>query len=145
MTNEQLLEEFRKSQNLLIQHMDERFEQVDERFEQVDKRFEQVDERFEQVDKRFEQVEEHLEQLDEKFKQMDVRFEALENRVTDVEVLIENEVIPNVREMAACYTSTYETYVKGISRDEDFRIRFETLCDTVADHSRILKANGLCS
>jgi len=90
---------------LLIQHMNERFEQVEKRIEQVEKRIEQVEKRitllenhakeveirFEMIDKRFEMIDKRFEMIDKRFEEMLVymnkRFDDVGNRLNFLEIL----------------------------------------------------------
>jgi prefoldin subunit 5 len=83
---------------LLIQHMNERFEQVEKRIEQVEKRIEQVEKRItllenhaKEVEIRFEMIDKRFEMIDKRFEEMLVymnkRFDDIGNRLNFLEIL----------------------------------------------------------
>lgn len=86
--------------DLILQTMNEKFEQVDKRFEQVDKRFEQVDKRFEQVDKRFEQMDNKLERMDKDIAETQRDIKAIKKDITEINLRIENEICKNIQIVA---------------------------------------------
>lgn len=67
----------------------------------------------------------------------------LERQICEVSVTLETEVIPPLNTMSACYTSTYDKYVKGICRDRTAAVEIEQLKETAPDHSQRLQAAGL--
>jgi septal ring factor EnvC (AmiA/AmiB activator) len=78
---------------LLIQHMNERFEQVEKRIEQVEKRIEQVEKRIEQVEKRIEQVEKRITLLENHAKEVEIRFEMIDKRFEMIDKRFEEMLV----------------------------------------------------
>lgn len=75
--------------------------------------------------------------LDKKF---DSRFKSIENRLKRIEVdLLENNIIPRLNTIEACYTSTFNRYKNAADRMEAAIEDVELLKKTVADHSEKLK------
>ena len=63
---------------MLIQHMNKRFELIEKRIEQVDKCIEQVDKRIELLERRVALLEGRFDGFENRFDQMDKRFNFLE-------------------------------------------------------------------
>lgn len=84
--------------------------------------------------------------LDEKVNALDERMDRLEGRMTSLEsagkkmrVLLENEVLPRLQNIEACYLSTYRRYAEGMEKMEAFQTDMELVKKVVAEHSVKLK------
>lgn len=60
----------------------------------------------------------------------------IENRLTGMELLLENNVLPRLQNMEACYTSTYERYKNQADRAEASYEDIRLIKDVVTEHSR---------
>ena len=107
------------------------YQLIDDRFEQVDRRFEQIDQRFEQVERRFEQV-------DQRFHALEDRLQTLEGQVHKIQLCIENNIKPELQNISACYTSTYDRYKTEAVHIAEMRTDIGILKDVAQEHSRKL-------
>lgn len=61
-------------------------------------------------------------------------------RLKRIEVdLLENNVIPRLNTIEACYTSTFDRYKESVEDYEAMRLDIDVLKTVVAKHSEILK------
>ena len=86
--------------NIVISTMNRKFDEIDERFEKVDERFEKIDERFEKIDERFDKIDERFEKIDEQISDLKDGQEKLCTRVTNLELLYENEIKRDIQLIA---------------------------------------------
>lgn len=52
---------------------------------------------------------------------LDSRIRPLETRLKNMELLLENNVLPRLQNIESCYTSTYQRYSSGIQRLEELQ------------------------
>ena len=68
---------------------------------------------------------------------LDTKLKSLENRTKNIELLLENNVIPRINTIESCYTSTYRRYANGINQAEalqaDMDIVKKVVTNTVKD------------
>lgn len=73
-------------------------------------------------------------------KKLDSRLKPMESRLKRIEVdLLENNIIPRLNTIEACYTSTYNRYKNDADRMEAAIEDVELLKETVAEHSERLQ------
>ena len=88
------------------------------------------------------------EKLDEKFyakldAKLDARIKPLENRLKRIEVdLLENNVIPRLNTIEACYIETYNRYKDYVDKMDATFSDVELLKKVVEEHSKILQKIG---
>lgn len=90
-----------------------------------------------------EKLEEKLEQkLEEKLdKKFDERLAPIERRLKRIEVdLLENNVLPRLNTIEACYTDTYNRYKNGVDKMQAAFEDISLLKKVVAEHSAKLQA-----
>ena len=61
------------------------------------------------------------------------------NRVTNIELTLENNVIPRLQNIESCYTSTYNWYRNDADKIESTCADVELLKKIVAEHSQKLQ------
>lgn len=67
------------------------------------------------------------------------RVTALEQQYRNIQMLLEHEIIPQLREIQTCYTSTYRRYVSGVDQIDTLQRDMDVLKAVVEDHSRKLQ------
>ncbi|MCM1047610.1 MAG: hypothetical protein NC433_04210 [Clostridiales bacterium] len=71
---------------------------------------------------------------------LDTRLSVIDNRLKRVEVdLLENNVIPRLNTIEACYTSTYNRYKDYADRMDNAFSDIELLKNVVSEHSEKLQ------
>lgn len=74
--------------------------------------------------------------MDEKLK---ANLAPIENRLTKIEITLENDILPRIQNIESCYTSTYERYKNNADKMEAAFADLELLKKVVADHSEKLQ------
>lgn len=94
------------------------------------------------MDAKLKPMDAKMDRLDEKVNCLDERMGCLERRMTSVEadnkgmrLLIENQILPRLQNIEACYLSTYRRYAEGIEKMETFRTDMELVKKVVGEHS----------
>lgn len=74
--------------------------------------------------------------MDEKLK---ANLAPIENRLTKIEITLENDILPRIQNIESCYTSTYERYKNNADKMEAVFTDLELLKKVVSEHSEKLK------
>lgn len=69
---------------------------------------------------------------------LDSKLKPLEDRTKNIELLLEQDVLPRLQNIEACYTSTYRRYQSGINQIEAMQADIDILKKVVAEHSEKL-------
>lgn len=67
------------------------------------------------------------------------QIQPVENRTRNLELLLENQVIPRLQNIEACYASTSRRYISGIEQLDSIQTDTDILKKVVAEHSEILR------
>lgn len=67
------------------------------------------------------------------------QIQPIEKKLNRLEVTLENEIMPRLQNIEACYTSTYNRYADGIDRVEAMQTDIEILKKVVTEHSEKLQ------
>ena len=60
----------------------------------------------------------------------------IENRLTNIELTLENNILPRLQNIESCYTSTYKRYQSGANQIEAMQMDIEVLMKkAIAEHS----------
>lgn len=71
---------------------------------------------------------------------LDARLKPIENRLKRIEVdLLENNVVPRLNTIEACYTSTYDRYKNYAEKMEAAFADIEIIKKVIAEHSEKLQ------
>jgi hypothetical protein len=70
---------------------------------------------------------------------LDSKLKPINDRLTKMEVLQENEILPRLQNIEACYTSTYRRYASGIEEMKSLQADMEILKKVVEEHSKKLQ------
>ena len=69
---------------------------------------------------------------------LDKKFKPVEDRLKKIEFTLENDVLPRIRNLEACYTSTYKRYQTGIENIDAMKMDIDILKSITKEHSKIL-------
>ena len=97
---------------LILSLLDRQFEKIDERFEKIDERFDRMDERFDRMDERFEKI-------DERFDRLEGRMDKLEESVTNLQLVVENEIRPSIQILAEGHMMLNEKFDRVLESEKD--------------------------
>ncbi len=70
---------------------------------------------------------------------LDEKLKPIEERIKKVEINQENEIMPRLRTIEACYTSTYDRYAQGVNEIESIVQDIKLLKKVVTEHSAKLQ------
>lgn len=65
--------------------------------------------------------------------------EPLRHDITDVKLLLENDVMPRLNTIESCYTSTYRRYAAGVNQIEILQADVDIIKKVVTEHSEKLQ------
>ncbi len=123
-----------------LDRMDERLDRIEVRLDRVEERLDHVEERLDHVEERLDHLEEKLDHVEERLDHVEGRTNRVERKVVKIEVdLLENNVIPRLNTIEACYTSTYQRYQDYADQMDCVYENIKLLNQTVIKHSQILK------
>lgn len=137
MTNEELLLAMSEMMDVKLaanlKPIESRLDRMDDRLERIEVRLDRVEERLDRVEERLDRVEERLDRAEKKLG-------LVENKVVKIKVdLLENNVVPRLNTIEACYTSTYQRYQDYADQMNSVFENIKLLNQTVISHSQILK------
>ena len=70
---------------------------------------------------------------------MDEKLEPVKDDVKSTRILIENDILPRLQNIEACYTSTYRRYSNGIEEMRALKSDMDIIKKVVAEYSEKLK------
>ena len=70
---------------------------------------------------------------------LDAKLKPINDRLTQIELQQENEMLPRLQNIEACYTSTYHRYAVGIEQMKSLQADMDILKKVVAEHSEKLQ------
>lgn len=70
---------------------------------------------------------------------LDIKLKPIENRTKNIELAIENEVLPRLQTIEACYTSTYKRYQSGVNQIESMQSDIDIMKKVITEHSEKLQ------
>lgn len=70
---------------------------------------------------------------------MDEKLEPVKTDIKNTRILIENDILPRLQNIEACYTSTYRRYSNGIEEMRALKSDMDIIKKVVAEHSEKLK------
>ena len=68
-------------------------------------------------------------------KKLDAKFAPIENRLTKIELTLENNIVPRLQNIESCYTSTYDRYKNTIDTYDAMQADIKLLKQVVKEHS----------
>ncbi len=130
--------------------IDDRFAQIDDRFAQIDNRFAQIEARLAQIDDSFAQIDDRFAQIDDKFEFYNANLEAsfsrleseifkLQDAVKDINLRLDNEIMPNIRLLSENYVPAAKRYEAASDEIIAIRSDVDLLKIVVSQHSKRLE------
>lgn len=134
-----------------------RFAQIEAKFAQIDDRFAQIDDRFAQIEARLAQIDDSFAQIDDRFAQIDDKFEfynanleasfsrleseifKLQDAVKDINLRLDNEIMPNIRLLSENYVPAAKRYEAASDEIIAIRSDVDLLKIVVSQHSKRLE------
>lgn len=113
--------------------LDEKLGGLEQKVDGLEQKVDGLDQRMDGLDRRMDGLEQRMDGLEQSM-------ESVQGRVTRIEVdLLENNVIPRLNTIEACYTSTYNRYREYSERMETAFTDIDLLKKVVSEHSEKLK------
>ncbi len=122
-----------------VGRVEQRLDKVEQRLDKVEQRLDKVEQRLDKVEQRLDKVEQRLDDLERRFDDQEQRIWRLEQAQQRTNLLLENDIIPRLQTIEACYTSTYYRYVEEIEDIGRMKEDLSILKKVVAEHSEKLK------
>lgn len=69
---------------------------------------------------------------------MDKKLEPMQKDIKDMKITLEQDVLPRLQNIEACYTSTYRRYQNGINQIEAMQADIDIMKKVIAEHSEKL-------
>lgn len=66
---------------------------------------------------------------------LDSKLKPVNAKTSNIELLLENDILPRLQNIESCYTSTYRRYSNGISELESLKANMDIIEKVVAEHS----------
>lgn len=70
---------------------------------------------------------------------MDKKIYPISNRLTNIELTLENNIVPRLQNIESCYTSTYDRYKNGVDQIEQLRADMDIVKQVLREHSETLR------
>ena len=115
--------------------LENRFDGLENRFDGLENRFDGLENRFGDLENRFDGLENRFDSLSDTVSDLSDSFGGLDNRVKNIELTLENDVVPRLSHIEQCYIDTYERYQDGVKKLDDMQRDIEVIKLTVTDHS----------
>ncbi len=69
----------------------------------------------------------------------DKKLKPIENKISSIELTLENQIFPRLQNIESCYTSTFKRYKNGVSEIESLKEDMSILKQVVSEHSNTIK------
>jgi len=73
---------------------------------------------------------------------MDKKLKPVNDRLKKIELTQENDILPRLQNIEACYTSTYKRYQTGIEQIEAMQADIDVMKSVIREHSQKLQKIG---
>ena len=123
----------------ISQIFSEQIKPLDEKLTKIEERMTALEERVTRLEERMAVLEERVTVLEGRVSHLEECVINLEGRATRMELLMENDMLPRLQNIEACYTSTYKRYAHGTDQIETMQEDINTLKKVVQEHSEKLK------
>ncbi|MCI9034541.1 MAG: hypothetical protein HFJ08_10950 [Lachnospiraceae bacterium] len=92
----------------------------------------------EMLDKKLEPMKKDIQNIKSKVKMIENKTENIENCIRKIELTQENEILPRLRTIESCYTSTFDRYKDGVEEHETIKQDISIIKNVVTEHSEKL-------
>lgn len=70
---------------------------------------------------------------------LDKKLKPVDDRLKKIELTQENDILPRLQNIEACYTSTYRRYQIGVEQIEAMQADIEVMKNVIREHSEKLQ------
>ena len=119
--------------------MDQKLEEkVMPQINNLGNRFDNLETRFDGLEARFDGLETRFDDLETSVDDLSGSFSSLDSRVKNIELTLENDVVPRLSHIEQCYIDTFERYQEGVQKLDEMHRDIDVIKLTVTDHSEEL-------
>ena len=112
---------------------------LDEKLGPLVSRLEALENRLEALENRFEALENRVGTLETKSDSTENSIASLTNAVINIQLLIEDQILPRLQTIESCYLDTYERYSAGADKIQATIDDVDILKKVVRRHSELLQ------
>ena len=140
MTNSELLAAISEMFDAkLAEKLDTRLASIENRLESLENRVESVENRLEALENRFESLENRVVSLEIKSDSTEHSIASIINVIINIQLLLENQILPRLQTIESCYLDTYERYSAGADKIQATIDDVDILKKVVRRHSELLQ------
>jgi len=132
--DKKLDEKFDKKLAPITQRLDNLTTKVDD----LSSGFDNLSAKVDDLSSGFDNLSAKVDDLSSGFDNLSNNVDDLSSRVTNIELSLENDVVPRLSHIEQCYIDTYEHYQSGVKKLDDMHRDIEVIKLTVTDHSEEL-------
>lgn len=70
---------------------------------------------------------------------LDKKLKPVNDRLKKIELTQENDILPRLQNIEACYTSTYKRYQTGIEQIDSMQADIDVMKSVIREHSEMLQ------
>ena len=70
---------------------------------------------------------------------LDAKIKTLDAKITPIQLMLENDILPRLQNIESCYTSTYRRYASGIEQLEAMQMDIDVIKKVLEEHSEKLQ------
>lgn len=119
-----------------LQNVEDRLQNVEDRLQNVEGRLQNVEEDLQTVKDRLQNVENRLQNVENDLQTVKDRLQNVETTVLKTSICQENEILPRLNTIEACYTSTYNRYSSYLAKMDTAFMDIDVLKTMVTEHSK---------
>ncbi len=92
-----------------------------------------------EVKKKVQRLEDKVENLEKNVHKLEHTTEKIETRIIKLEIIHENDILPRLQDIEACYTSTYRRYQAGVEQIDELQMDVDVVKTVLIEHSEKLQ------
>ena len=104
----------------------------------MDQKIKPLDSKISSLDSKVSSLEKHVSSLDSKVSSLEKHVSKLENEVLKINLSLENELYPGIKEIKSCYLSTFERYKNETEKIDCLQMDMDIVKGVQKDHSEKL-------
>lgn len=91
--------------------------------------------RLDKIEARLDGLEVRMDRLETRMDRLEARMDQAELDIKKIQVTQENEILPRLQNIEACYTSTYNRYARGVEKMEQTTQDIGLMKTVIIEHS----------
>lgn len=119
---------------------DKKLKPIEERLQALEEKVQSLEDRMNSLEERMYSLEERMYSLERRMCAVEGEIQSLKEEVRLLKLQNENNILPRLQNIEACYTSTYERYKSEIARVDHMQTDIDIIKSVVTEHGRRLDA-----